>query len=54
MEQYLLLARGQRGLALVDLIEKAVSDPTIFAFAELMDVQSVKEVISADLGPSMH
>lgn len=44
MDQYLLLAKGARGRAVVDLIHRAVSDPAVFAFGELLDVQSVREV----------
>lgn len=44
MDQYLLLAKGARGRAVVDLIQRAVSDPAVFAFGELLDVQSVREV----------
>lgn len=46
MEQYLLLAKGARGRALVDLIQKVTSDPAVFAFGELLDNPSVKEVCS--------
>jgi hypothetical protein len=44
MEQYLLLAKGARGRALVDLIQKVTADPVVFAFGELLDVPSIKEV----------
>lgn len=44
MQSYLLLAKGQRGLALVDLIQKITADPAVFVFGELLDVPSVKEV----------
>lgn len=44
MQSYVLLAKGQRGLALVDLIQKITADPAIFVFGELLDVPSMKEV----------
>jgi len=44
MEQYCLLAKDARGLALVDLIQRVTSDPQIFAFGELLAMQNVKEV----------
>ena len=45
MEQYLLLAKRAKGRALVDLIQKATAEPGIYAFAELLDVPNVKEVL---------
>lgn len=45
MEQYLLLAKRAKGRALVDLIQKATAEPGIFAFAELLDLPNVKEVL---------
>lgn len=44
LEGYLLLAKGARGLALADLIQKVTAEPGIFTFGELLDVSSVKEV----------
>ena len=44
MEQYLLLAKGTKGRALVDLIQKVTAEPGIFAFAELLDLSNIKEV----------
>ena len=44
IEQYCLLAKGARGLALVDLIRNATGEPSLFAFGEILDVESVKGV----------
>ena len=44
IEQYCLLAKGARGRALVDLIQKATGEPCLFAFGEILDIDSVKEV----------
>ena len=44
VEQYLLLARSAKGLALADLISKAVAEPGLFAFGELLSLPSVQEV----------
>ena len=44
MEQYLLLAKGTKGRALVDLIQKVTAEPGIFAFAELLDLSNIQEV----------
>ena len=46
MEQYCLLAKGARGLALADLIQRVTSDPQIFAFGELLSMQQVQEVMA--------
>ena len=44
LEGYLLLAKGARGLALADLIQKVTAEPGIFTFGELLDLPNVKEV----------
>ncbi len=41
-----MLAKGARGRALVDLIQKVTAEPGIFTFGELFDVPSVQEVLS--------
>jgi len=46
MEQYLLLAKGMRGLALVDLITKATAEAGLFTFGELLALSAVEEVRS--------
>eukprot|EP00887_Chlorella_sp_A99_P005621 scaffold1.g5621.t1 len=40
IEQYQLLARSAKGLALVDLIGKAAAEPGLFAFGELLSLPS--------------
>ena len=49
LEGYLLLAKGARGLALADLIQKVTAEPGIFTFGELLDLPNVKEVITSNL-----
>lgn len=44
MEECCLLAKGQRGLAMADLIQRVTSDPHIFAFGELLSMPQVQEV----------
>ena len=44
IEQYCILAKGARGLALQDLIQRATVEPGIFAFGELLSVPAVQEV----------
>ncbi|BDA49446.1 COP9 signalosome complex subunit 7a [Coccomyxa sp. Obi] len=48
LEGYLLLAKGARGLALADLIQKVTAEPGIFTFGELLDVPSVKELENSE------
>lgn len=45
-EQFTLLAKSARGLALVDLIAKATAEPGLFSFGELLSLPSVQEVSS--------
>lgn len=44
IQQFVLLAKGARGRAIVDLIGKATSEPGLFGFGELLAVPSVQEV----------
>jgi len=44
IEQYCLLAKGARGRALVDLVQKATAEPGLFVFGEILDIDSVKEL----------
>jgi COP9 signalosome complex subunit 7 len=53
MEQYCLLAKGARGLALVDLIQRVTSDPQVFAFGELLAIQNVKELENTEHSNSL-
>lgn len=44
IQQYVLLAKGARGRGVTEVIARATSDPSVFGFGELLDVQSTKEV----------
>jgi COP9 signalosome complex subunit 7 len=44
IEQYVLLAKGLRGLALCDLINKATAEPGLHTFGELLSLPHVQEV----------
>lgn len=44
IEQFVLLAGSTRGLALVELIKRATSEPGLFAFGELIDLPAIQEV----------
>ena len=44
IEQYLLLAKGLRGLALSDLIQKATAEPGLYTFGELLALPQVQQV----------
>jgi COP9 signalosome complex subunit 7 len=46
LEQFLLLAKGLRGLALSDLITKATAEPGLFTFGELLILPQVQQVNS--------
>mmetsp|Transcript_36891 Transcript_36891/g.93121 ORF Transcript_36891/g.93121 Transcript_36891/m.93121 type:complete len:280 (-) Transcript_36891:244-1083(-) len=48
IQQYVLLAKGARGRAIVDLITKATSEPGLFGFGELLAVPSVQEIKSGE------
>ena len=50
IEQYLLLAKNAKGLALVDLVGKAVADPQLFAFGELLSLPAVQQVRPTGMG----
>ncbi|CAK0787659.1 hypothetical protein CVIRNUC_010881 [Coccomyxa viridis] len=54
MEQYLLLAKGTKGRALVDLIQKVTAEPGIFAFAELLDLSNIKELEKSEHAHAYH
>ena len=45
-EQYLLLAKNAKGLALVDLINKATAEPGVLSFGELLSLPATQEVRS--------
>lgn len=44
IEQFVLLAGSTRGLALVELIKRATSEPGLFAYGELIDLPAIQEV----------
>lgn len=44
LQEYCLLAKGSKGRMLVDIIQRATSDPTLFAFGELLVVPTVEQV----------
>ena len=52
-EQYLLLAKGTRGMGLCNLIVQATGDKNLFAFGELLSITSINEV-SPDPPFDMH
>lgn len=43
-EQYLLLAKNAKGLALVDLINKATAEPGVLSFGELLSLPATQEL----------
>lgn len=44
LEEYCLLAKGSKGRKLADVVQRAISDPVLFAFGELLAVPSVHQV----------
>jgi COP9 signalosome complex subunit 7 len=44
IQQYLLLGKGAKGRAAVDMIHKATSEPGLYAFGEILDLESIKQV----------
>ncbi len=48
VEQFLLLAKNARGLALADLISKATAEPGLFTFGELLSLPATQEVGSRE------
>ena len=44
LEEYCLLAKGSKGRTLADVVQRAISDPVLFAFGELLAVPSVQQV----------
>mmetsp|Transcript_15231 Transcript_15231/g.38744 ORF Transcript_15231/g.38744 Transcript_15231/m.38744 type:complete len:257 (+) Transcript_15231:153-923(+) len=49
IEQYLLLAKGTRGRGAADLIQRATAEPGLYAFGELLEVESVQELAGTEL-----
>lgn len=44
LEGYVLMAKGMRGRAAAEIVQKATADPYVLAFSELLDLKSVQEV----------
>lgn len=44
LEEYCLLAKGSKGRTLADVVQRAIFDPVLFAFGELLAVPSVQQV----------
>lgn len=53
MQQFLLLAKSAKGLALVDLIAKACGEPGLYSFGEILSLSNVQEVGCEVLKPAM-
>ena len=43
-EQFMLLAKSAKGLALVDMINKCTAEPGLYTFGELLSLPAVQEV----------
>ena len=43
-EQFLVLAKSQKGRALVSLLEKVLESPKIFVFSELLEMKAVQDL----------
>ena len=48
IEQFSLLAKGMRGLALSDLITKATAEPGVYTFGELLALPQVQSLAQTD------
>ena len=44
LEQYLLLARKETGAAAVELIKQVLEAPSVYVFAELLDIPNIIQV----------
>ena len=44
LEQFVQLAKGARGLALLKLVQQATEEPGLFVFGELLELPQVQEV----------
>lgn len=44
MEQFMLLAKNAKGLALVDLVTRATAEPGLFTFGEILSLPAVQQV----------
>jgi len=48
MEQFILLAKGTKGMAAAELVKQALEAPALYVFSELMDVPNIKELKGGD------
>lgn len=46
LEQFVQLAKGAKGTALLDLIKQTLEAPGVHVFGELLDMPNIKEVHS--------
>lgn len=44
LEQFILLGKGAKGAACLELINQVLETPGIYVFGELLDMPSIKEV----------
>jgi COP9 signalosome complex subunit 7 len=44
MEQFILLAKGAKGMAAAELVKQALEAPGLYVFSELMDIPNINEV----------
>ena len=44
LEQFVLLAKGAKGAAAVELIKQALEAPGVYVFGELLDTPNIQEV----------
>ena len=47
LEQFILLAKGTRGAAIISLINQVLETPGIYVFGELLQLPSVQEVVNS-------
>lgn len=52
LEEYCLVAKGSKGRILADVVQRATSDPVLFAFGELLAVPSVQQLLETDQAAS--
>jgi len=48
MEQFILLAKGAKGMAAAELVKQALEAPAIYVFSELMELPNVKELQNSE------
>ena len=44
LQAYVLMAKSARGAGAAKLVQKAIDDPAVFVFGELLDCPSIQEV----------